>query len=171
MDGSFLINSLSKDSSSFDSFLDKRVPRSSVHQAEQYPDILDRVGDSIVCLHMVRSNLCFLLSSNGIYIMLGMLTQLTAIYPTLIITLVCVRVTLDVAIETFEQTRLTYHFVAASGPRRHPSIPMPLKDDRDQPAGKLPNTAGIRTPETSSSASTVNINPEEEPYSGSSTQV
>ncbi len=71
----------------------------------------------------------------------------------------------EVAIETFEQTRLSHHFVAASGPRRHPSIPMlrtrvgietttymsaenveylainasPSKDDKDQPAGKLPS--------------------------------
>ncbi|KAK0193534.1 hypothetical protein F5146DRAFT_1134193 [Armillaria mellea] len=137
----------------------------------------------------------FIFSSNGIYIMLGMLAQLTAIYPTLIITLVCVRATLDVAIETFEQTRMSHHFVAASGPRRHPSIPMrtrvgietttymsaenieylavntsALKDDKDQPAGKLPDTAGVRTPETNSSTSSVNINPEEQ-YSGSSTQV
>lgn len=69
--------SFSKDPSSFDSFLDRRVPRGSVFQAEQYLDILDRVGD-IVCLHMgaylfllapvmsqllklviARSNLCF----------------------------------------------------------------------------------------------------------------
>ncbi|PBL03943.1 hypothetical protein ARMGADRAFT_1004608 [Armillaria gallica] len=138
----------------------------------------------------------FIFSSNGIYIMLGMLAQLTAIYPTLIIMLVCVRATLDVAIETFEQTRLSHHFVAASGPRRHPSIPMRTrvgietttymsaenveylaintsasKDDKDLPAGKLPKNAGIGTPETNSTASSVNIGPEEEPYSGSSTQV
>ncbi len=68
------------------------------------------------------------------------------------------------AIETFEQTRLSHHFVAASGPRRHPSIPMRTrvgietttymsaenveylaintsasKDDKDLPAGKLPS--------------------------------
>ncbi|PBK79810.1 hypothetical protein ARMGADRAFT_1021309 [Armillaria gallica] len=138
----------------------------------------------------------FIYSSNGIYIMLGMLAQLTAIYPTLIIMLVCVRATLDVAIETFEQTRLSHHSVTASGPRRHPSIPMRTrvgietttymsaenveylaintsasKDDKDLPAGKLPKNAGIRTPETNSTASSVNIGPEGEAYSGTSTQV
>ncbi|KAK0480338.1 hypothetical protein IW261DRAFT_1564060 [Armillaria novae-zelandiae] len=140
--------------------------------------------------------LTYILSSSGIYIMLGMLAQLTAIYPTLIITLVCVRATLDVAMETFEQTRMSQHFVAASGPRRHPSIQMRTrigietmtymsaenieysaintsasKNDPDQPTSKLPNIAGARTPETNSSASSLNINPEEEAYSGTSTQV
>ncbi|PBK87688.1 hypothetical protein ARMGADRAFT_1065917 [Armillaria gallica] len=47
----------------------------------------------------------FLSSSNAIYIMIDTISQLTAIYPTLIITLVCVRSTLDVAIETFQETQ------------------------------------------------------------------
>ncbi|PBL03948.1 hypothetical protein ARMGADRAFT_1070451 [Armillaria gallica] len=40
----------------------------------------------------------------GVYIVIDMLSQLTAIYPTLIMTLVCLRSTLDVAMETFRQT-------------------------------------------------------------------
>ncbi|KAG7443795.1 uncharacterized protein BT62DRAFT_934758 [Guyanagaster necrorhizus] len=47
----------------------------------------------------------FLSSSNAIYIMIDTISQLTAIYPTLIITLVCVRSTLDIAIETVHQTQ------------------------------------------------------------------
>ncbi|KAK0470049.1 uncharacterized protein EV420DRAFT_86533 [Desarmillaria tabescens] len=59
---------------------------------------------------LIESGICyccswvFVSTDNGIFIMLGVLAQLTAIYPTLIITLVCLRSTLDVAIETFEQT-------------------------------------------------------------------
>ncbi|SJL02997.1 uncharacterized protein ARMOST_06342 [Armillaria ostoyae] len=46
----------------------------------------------------------FACGTNGIYPVIDILSQLTAIYPTLIITLVCLRSTLDVAIETFQQT-------------------------------------------------------------------
>ncbi|KAK0235618.1 hypothetical protein EDD85DRAFT_791084 [Armillaria nabsnona] len=46
----------------------------------------------------------FATTNNGINLMLDVLFQLTAIYPTLIIILVSMRSTLDVAIQTFEQT-------------------------------------------------------------------
>ncbi|PBK93416.1 hypothetical protein ARMGADRAFT_1164960 [Armillaria gallica] len=46
----------------------------------------------------------FVCGNSLIYIVIDILSQLTAIYPTLIITLVCLRSTLDVAIETFQQT-------------------------------------------------------------------
>ncbi|KAK0450578.1 uncharacterized protein EV420DRAFT_741017 [Desarmillaria tabescens] len=46
----------------------------------------------------------FVCGNNFIYIVIDILSQLTAIYPTLIITLVCLRSTLDVAIETFQRT-------------------------------------------------------------------
>ncbi|KAK0470083.1 uncharacterized protein EV420DRAFT_1634512 [Desarmillaria tabescens] len=42
--------------------------------------------------------------NNGVYVVIDMLSQLTAIYPTLIMTLVCLKSTLDVAMETFRQT-------------------------------------------------------------------
>ncbi|KAK0436531.1 hypothetical protein EV421DRAFT_1739488 [Armillaria borealis] len=48
--------------------------------------------------------MAFICGNNLIYIVIDVLSQLTAIYPTLIITLVCLRSTLDVAIETFQQT-------------------------------------------------------------------
>ncbi|KAK0204549.1 hypothetical protein DFS33DRAFT_1273640 [Desarmillaria ectypa] len=151
----------------------------------------------LYCCTWFAAIFAFVFSSNGIYIMLGMLAQLTAIYPTLIITLVCARATLDVAIETFEQTWRSHRFAAASGPRRSRSIPMhttslrvgmetrtyisnndieyfavnasALKDDKDQPAGMLPGPTGIRTSETNSTASSVNVDLEE-PCSGSSAQ-
>ncbi|KAK0193141.1 hypothetical protein F5146DRAFT_979740 [Armillaria mellea] len=46
----------------------------------------------------------FICGNNGVYIVVDMLSQLTAIYPTLIITLVCLQSTLEVAISTFDQT-------------------------------------------------------------------
>ncbi|KAK0235604.1 hypothetical protein EDD85DRAFT_608495 [Armillaria nabsnona] len=45
-----------------------------------------------------------LCGNNGVYIIIDMLSQLTTLYPTLIMTLVCLRSTLDVAMETFRQT-------------------------------------------------------------------
>ncbi|SJK99801.1 uncharacterized protein ARMOST_03112 [Armillaria ostoyae] len=152
----------------------------------------------LYCCTWFTAIFAFMFSSNGIYIMLGMLAQLTAIYPTLIITLVCMRATLDVAIETFEQTQLSHQFEAVRGPRRCPSIttrttslrvgtetgtcmsgdnieyfalnPLALKDNKHRLA-IVPNTAVIGTPGTNSTASSVNFGTEEEPCSGSSTQV
>ncbi|KAK0210289.1 hypothetical protein DFS33DRAFT_277116 [Desarmillaria ectypa] len=46
-----------------------------------------------------------LCGNKGAYVVIYMLSQLTAIYPTLIITLVGLRSTLDVAIETFQDTQ------------------------------------------------------------------
>ncbi|KAK0474909.1 hypothetical protein IW261DRAFT_1648914 [Armillaria novae-zelandiae] len=46
-----------------------------------------------------------LCGNKGAYVVIYMLSQLTAIYPTLIITLVSLRSTLDVAIETFHDTQ------------------------------------------------------------------
>ncbi|KAK0434902.1 hypothetical protein EV421DRAFT_1269278 [Armillaria borealis] len=46
-----------------------------------------------------------LCGNKGAYVVIYMLSQLTAIYPTLIITLVSLRSTLDVAIETFQDTQ------------------------------------------------------------------
>ncbi|KAG7452806.1 uncharacterized protein BT62DRAFT_925347 [Guyanagaster necrorhizus] len=46
-----------------------------------------------------------LCGNKGAYIVIYMLSQLTAIYPTLIIALVGLRSTLDVAIETFQDTQ------------------------------------------------------------------
>ncbi|KAK0435272.1 hypothetical protein EV421DRAFT_1836296 [Armillaria borealis] len=48
--------------------------------------------------------IAFICGNNGVYIVVDMLSQLTAIYPTLIITLVCLQTTLEVAITTFDQT-------------------------------------------------------------------
>ncbi|KAK0472287.1 hypothetical protein IW261DRAFT_816771 [Armillaria novae-zelandiae] len=48
--------------------------------------------------------IAFICGNNGVYIVVDMLSQLTAIYPTLIITLVCLQSTLEVAISTFDQT-------------------------------------------------------------------
>ncbi|KAK0209275.1 hypothetical protein DFS33DRAFT_1308840 [Desarmillaria ectypa] len=48
--------------------------------------------------------IAFVCGNNLIYIVIDVLSQLTAIYPTLIITLVCLRSTLDVSIETFQHT-------------------------------------------------------------------
>ncbi|KAG7445405.1 uncharacterized protein BT62DRAFT_933240 [Guyanagaster necrorhizus] len=147
----------------------------------------------LYCCTWFAAIFTFIFSSSGIYIMLGMLAQLTAIYPTLIITLVCVRATLDVTIETFEKT---HQFAAAAGPRRSLSSPMhttslrvemetrtymsgediryfalntsTLKDDKDHQSAVLPDSAaGIRTSGTSSTASSVNVSPRES-YSGSS---
>ncbi|KAK0209265.1 hypothetical protein DFS33DRAFT_1380755 [Desarmillaria ectypa] len=60
----------------------------------------------------------FLCGTNGIYPVIDILSQLTAVYPTLIITLVCLRSTLDVAIETFQQT--TYEWTVGAGTVRSP---------------------------------------------------
>ncbi|PBK93425.1 hypothetical protein ARMGADRAFT_1012321 [Armillaria gallica] len=56
--------------------------------------------------------------TNAIYPVIDILSQLTAIYPTLIITLVCLRSTLDVAIETFQQT--THEWAVRPGTVRGP---------------------------------------------------
>ncbi|KAK0479576.1 hypothetical protein IW261DRAFT_146816 [Armillaria novae-zelandiae] len=60
----------------------------------------------------------FACGTNGIYPVIDILSQLTAIYPTLIITLVCLRSTLDVAIETFQQT--THEWAVRPGTVRSP---------------------------------------------------
>ncbi|SJK99069.1 uncharacterized protein ARMOST_02354 [Armillaria ostoyae] len=51
--------------------------------------------------------IAFICGNNGVYIVVDMLSQLTAIYPTLIITLVCLQSTLEVAISAFDQTTQT----------------------------------------------------------------
>ncbi|KAK0213907.1 hypothetical protein IW262DRAFT_1466469 [Armillaria fumosa] len=47
----------------------------------------------------------FVFVNSGVYLMINMLAQLSSIYPTLIITLVCLGSTLDVSIQTFHQSR------------------------------------------------------------------
>ncbi|KAK0480329.1 hypothetical protein IW261DRAFT_128676 [Armillaria novae-zelandiae] len=47
----------------------------------------------------------FVFVNSGVYLMIDMLAQLSSIYPTLIITLVCLGSTLDVSIQTFHQSR------------------------------------------------------------------
>ncbi|KAK0185243.1 hypothetical protein F5146DRAFT_200163 [Armillaria mellea] len=61
----------------------------------------------------------FACGTNGIYPVIDILSQLTAIYPTLIITLVCLRSTLDVAIETFQQ-QTTHEWAVRPGTVRSP---------------------------------------------------
>ncbi|KAK0430688.1 hypothetical protein EV421DRAFT_244984 [Armillaria borealis] len=56
------------------------------------------------CCTWLATIIIFVTTNNGINLMLDVLSQLTAIYPTLIIILVSMRSTLDVAIQTFEQT-------------------------------------------------------------------
>ncbi|KAK0475017.1 hypothetical protein EDD18DRAFT_1367400 [Armillaria luteobubalina] len=63
--------------------------------------------------------MAFVCGNNLIYIVIDVLSQLTAIYPTLIITLVCLKSTLDVAIETFEQK--TQEWVVRTGNVGNPS--------------------------------------------------
>ncbi|KAK0480330.1 hypothetical protein IW261DRAFT_1477390 [Armillaria novae-zelandiae] len=46
----------------------------------------------------------FVFVNSGTYFMINMLAQLSSIYPTLIITLVCLGSTLDVSIQTFHQS-------------------------------------------------------------------
>ncbi|PBK71575.1 hypothetical protein ARMSODRAFT_1016589 [Armillaria solidipes] len=63
----------------------------------------------------------FACGNNLIYIVIDVLSQLTAIYPTLIITMVCLRSTLDVAIERFQQTTDEWA-VRAGGEGNHGGI-------------------------------------------------
>ncbi|KAK0451205.1 uncharacterized protein EV420DRAFT_727226 [Desarmillaria tabescens] len=63
----------------------------------------------------------FISSSNAIYVMIDTISQLTAMYPTLIITLVCIKSTLDVAIETFHQTQTNTQTQSQSWTRRPPA--------------------------------------------------
>ncbi|KAK0470064.1 uncharacterized protein EV420DRAFT_87920 [Desarmillaria tabescens] len=58
----------------------------------------------------------FVATNNRIRLMLDVLSQLTAIYPTLIIVLVSLKSTLDVATETFEQTCWQPESVPSSRP-------------------------------------------------------
>ncbi|KAK0470071.1 uncharacterized protein EV420DRAFT_88381 [Desarmillaria tabescens] len=53
-------------------------------------------------------------TSNGIYILFCMLAQLTAIYPTLIIALVCLRSTLDVTMQSSQQMSRTQQIITGS---------------------------------------------------------
>ncbi|KAK0193538.1 hypothetical protein F5146DRAFT_1181669 [Armillaria mellea] len=50
-------------------------------------------------------------ASNGIYIVFSMLSQLTAIYPTLIIVLVCLKSTLDVTMQSSQQMSRSAPFI------------------------------------------------------------
>ncbi|KAK0430686.1 hypothetical protein EV421DRAFT_244807 [Armillaria borealis] len=50
-------------------------------------------------------------ASNGIYILFCMLAQLTAIYPTLIIALVCLKSTLDVVMQSSQQMSRSQPFI------------------------------------------------------------
>ncbi|KAK0480341.1 hypothetical protein IW261DRAFT_1607810 [Armillaria novae-zelandiae] len=65
--------------------------------------ILIESGVLFICSWFIALTI-ILCGNNGVYIVIDMLSQLTAIYPTLIITLVCLRSTLDVAMETFLQS-------------------------------------------------------------------
>ncbi|KAK0204555.1 hypothetical protein DFS33DRAFT_1321178 [Desarmillaria ectypa] len=60
-------------------------------------------------------------TSNAIYILFCMLSQLTAIYPTLIITLVCLRLTLDMTMQSSEQITQSLHFTTGSESSNHPT--------------------------------------------------
>ncbi|KAK0201340.1 hypothetical protein DFS33DRAFT_1439247 [Desarmillaria ectypa] len=67
----------------------------------------------------IISIIAFICANNGVYIVMDILSQLTAIYPTLIITLVCLQSTLEVAISTFDQTtQANPEWVARSALRR-----------------------------------------------------
>ncbi|KAK0495213.1 hypothetical protein EDD18DRAFT_1171277 [Armillaria luteobubalina] len=65
--------------------------------------ILIESGVLFICSWFIALTI-IICGNNGVYIVIVILSQLTAIYPTLIITLVCLRSTLDVAMETFLQT-------------------------------------------------------------------
>ncbi|KAK0480326.1 hypothetical protein IW261DRAFT_128467 [Armillaria novae-zelandiae] len=74
-------------------------------------------------------------ASNGIYILFCMLAQLTAIYPTLIIVLVCLKSTLDVTMQSSQQmsrsqpkttTSCSYDDIASI------LVNSPLKESSDQ---------------------------------------
>ncbi|KAK0470056.1 uncharacterized protein EV420DRAFT_1662997 [Desarmillaria tabescens] len=56
------------------------------------------------CCTWIATIILFVATNNGITLMLDVLSQLTAIYPTLIIILVSLRSTLDIAIQSVEQT-------------------------------------------------------------------
>ncbi|PBK75321.1 hypothetical protein ARMSODRAFT_1079620 [Armillaria solidipes] len=66
--------------------------------------------------------------NSGVYLMINMLAQLSAIYPTLIITLVCVGSTLDVSIQTFHQSRPSQQFRSLTDLR--PSVSSPIFSTR-----------------------------------------
>ncbi|KAK0193531.1 hypothetical protein F5146DRAFT_1031116 [Armillaria mellea] len=65
----------------------------------------------------------FVFVNSGVYIMIDMLAQLSAIYPTLIITLVCLGSTLDVSIQTFHQSRSSQQFRSLTNLRPSDSSP------------------------------------------------
>ncbi|SJK99802.1 uncharacterized protein ARMOST_03113 [Armillaria ostoyae] len=62
-------------------------------------------------------------ASNGIYIVFCMLAQLTAIYPTLIIALVCLKSTLDVTMQSSQQMSRSQPFI--TGPES-PNCPISM---------------------------------------------
>ncbi|KAK0213902.1 hypothetical protein IW262DRAFT_282489 [Armillaria fumosa] len=55
-------------------------------------------------------------ASNGIYILFCMLAQLTAIYPTLIIALVCLKSTLDVTMQSSQRMSRSQAMPSITGP-------------------------------------------------------
>ncbi|KAK0235622.1 hypothetical protein EDD85DRAFT_1008740 [Armillaria nabsnona] len=59
-------------------------------------------------------------ASNGIYIVFCMLAQLTAIYPTLIIALVCLKSTLDAAMHSSQQMSRSQPFITNPESLNHP---------------------------------------------------
>ncbi|KAK0213911.1 hypothetical protein IW262DRAFT_1515321 [Armillaria fumosa] len=65
--------------------------------------ILIEFGVLFICSWFIALTI-ILCGNNGVYIVIDILSQLTVIYPMLIIILVCLRSTLDVAMETFLQT-------------------------------------------------------------------
>ncbi|KAK0480324.1 hypothetical protein IW261DRAFT_1477340 [Armillaria novae-zelandiae] len=72
------------------------------------------------CCTWLATIIIFVTTSNGITLMLDVISQLTAIYPTLIIILVSMKSTLDIAIQSFEQTRLQpYTGMSPSPPLMH----------------------------------------------------
>ncbi|KAK0185251.1 hypothetical protein F5146DRAFT_1144457 [Armillaria mellea] len=77
--------------------------------------ILIESGIFYCCTWLSCLSVC---GNNLIYIVIDVLSQLTAIYPTLIITLVCLQSTLDVAIKTFQQT--TQEWAVRTGNCRRP---------------------------------------------------
>ncbi|KAK0449891.1 hypothetical protein EV421DRAFT_1290346 [Armillaria borealis] len=66
--------------------------------------------------------------NSGVYLMINMLAQLSSIYPTLIITLVCLGSTLDVSIQTFHQSRSSQQIRSLSDVQ--PSVSSPIFSTR-----------------------------------------
>ncbi|KAK0470048.1 uncharacterized protein EV420DRAFT_86304 [Desarmillaria tabescens] len=86
------------------------------------------------------------LKSNGIYIMFCMLAQLTAIYPTLIIALVSLKSTLDVAMQGSRQMYRSQQFITSLESSNRPlsmHVPQLNVDIETTSSGSCDNIASI----------------------------